>query len=105
VLIVDTPEGSVVIVGCAHPGIVSMPKRIAETTKKRTYMVIGGFHLMQTAADGVKRTIADFKALGMAWAGPTHCTGDEAITLFREAYGDRFIAGGVGTVVEGPKTP
>jgi len=31
--------------------------------------------------------------------GPTHCTGPEAIRLFKEAYGDRFIPGGVGTVV------
>jgi len=102
-LVVDTPEGSVVIVGCAHPGIVLMLKRIAETTKKPIHMVIGGFHLVQTPADDVKRIIADFKALGVALAGPTHCTGDEAIRLFREAYGDHFIAGGVGTVVEAPK--
>jgi 7,8-dihydropterin-6-yl-methyl-4-(beta-D-ribofuranosyl)aminobenzene 5'-phosphate synthase len=51
----------------------------------------------------VKRIVAEFQALGVAWAGPTHCTGDEAIRLFREAYGDRFIAGGVGTVVDAPK--
>jgi 7,8-dihydropterin-6-yl-methyl-4-(beta-D-ribofuranosyl)aminobenzene 5'-phosphate synthase len=103
-LVVDTPEGSVVIVGCAHPGIVSMLRRIAETTKRPIHMVVGGFHLMQTPAADVKQIIADFKALGVAWAGPTHCTGDEAIRLFREVYGDHFIAGGVGTVVNAPKT-
>ena len=66
-------------------------------------MVIGGFHLMQTPVADVKRIVADFKTLGVAWAGPTHCTGDEAIRQFREAYGDHFITGGVGTVVEAPK--
>jgi len=103
-LVVDAPAGSVVVVGCAHPGIVAMLKRIAETTKRPVHMVIGGFHLLQTPADEVKRIIADFKALGVAWTGPTHCTGDEAIRLFREAYGDRFITGGVGTVVDVPRT-
>jgi 7,8-dihydropterin-6-yl-methyl-4-(beta-D-ribofuranosyl)aminobenzene 5'-phosphate synthase len=103
-LVVDTPAGSVVVIGCAHPGIVEMLRRIAETTKRPIYMVIGGFHLLQTPAEDVKRIIADFKAMGIAWAGPTHCTGDEAIRLFREAYGDHFVTGGVGAVVEVPKT-
>jgi 7,8-dihydropterin-6-yl-methyl-4-(beta-D-ribofuranosyl)aminobenzene 5'-phosphate synthase len=102
-LVVDTPAGSVIVVGCAHPGIVAMLRRIAETTKRPIHMVIGGFHLLQTSSDDVKRIIADFKALGVAWTGPTHCTGDEAIRLFREAYGDHFIAGGVGTIVDVPK--
>jgi 7,8-dihydropterin-6-yl-methyl-4-(beta-D-ribofuranosyl)aminobenzene 5'-phosphate synthase len=98
-LVVETPRGSVVIVGCAHPGIISMLKDIAESTKRPISMVLGGFHLMQTPADDVKRMVAEFKALGVEWAGPTHCTGDEAIRLFREAYGDHFIPGGVGTVI------
>ena len=67
-------------------------------------MVLGGFHLGQTPADQVKQIIADFRSLGAAFAGPTHCTGDEAIRLFRQAYGDHLITGGVGTVVDAPRT-
>ena len=98
----DTRAGSVVIVG-AHPGIVAMLKRIAETTRRPVHMVVGGFHLLQTPPDDVRKIIAEFKTLGVAWVGPTHCTGDEAKRLFREAYGDHFVAGGVGTVVDLPK--
>ena len=101
-LVVDTRDGLVVIVGCAHPGIVPMLRRIRETTGRPVAMVLGGFHLFQTPAGEVRRIIADFKSMGVASAGPSHCTGDEAIALFREAYGDRFIRGGVGTVVEIP---
>jgi 7,8-dihydropterin-6-yl-methyl-4-(beta-D-ribofuranosyl)aminobenzene 5'-phosphate synthase len=43
--------------------------------------------------------VAAIKALGVARVGPTHCTGPDAISRFRDAYGDRFIPGGVGTVV------
>jgi 7,8-dihydropterin-6-yl-methyl-4-(beta-D-ribofuranosyl)aminobenzene 5'-phosphate synthase len=71
----------------------------AAETRRPIHTVIGGFHLMQTPGDQVRAIIGEFKALGVAWAGPTHCTGAEAIGLFREAYGDRFIQGGVGTVV------
>lgn len=104
-LVVDTPSGSVVLVGCAHPGIVSMLRRIAETTGRPIHMVIGGFHLLQTSDAQVRQIVADIKALGVAWLGPTHCTGDEAIRLFRDAYGARFIQGGVGTVVDAPRPP
>ncbi len=102
-LVVETPDGLIVIVGCSHPGIVAMLKRIAADTRRPIHMVIGGFHLMQTPADQVRTIIGEFKALGVAWAGPTHCTGADAIGLFREAYGDHFIEGGVGTVVAVPR--
>jgi 7,8-dihydropterin-6-yl-methyl-4-(beta-D-ribofuranosyl)aminobenzene 5'-phosphate synthase len=102
-LVADTPAGSVVVVGCAHPGIVLMLRQIAATTKRPLHMVLGGFHLLQTPPGEVKQIIAEFRAMGVAWVGPTHCTGDEAMRLFREAYGDHFIAGGVGTVVNAPK--
>jgi 7,8-dihydropterin-6-yl-methyl-4-(beta-D-ribofuranosyl)aminobenzene 5'-phosphate synthase len=101
-LLVDTPQGLVVIVGCAHPGIVSMLRQIKQTTNRPIYMVLGGFHLLQTGAAQVRQIVSDFKSLGVVYAGPTHCTGDEAIRLFREAYGDHFIQGGVGTVVGAP---
>ena len=61
--------------------------------------VVGGFHLLQTPADEVKRMVAAFREMGVGRVGPTHCTGPEAIRLFREAYGDRYIPGGVGAVV------
>ena len=101
-LLVDTRDGLVVIVGCAHPGIVPMIRRIRETSTRPVVMVLGGFHLLETPADEVRSVIAGLKSMGVAYAGPTHCTGEEAIRLFSEAYGDHFIRGGAGTIVEIP---
>jgi 7,8-dihydropterin-6-yl-methyl-4-(beta-D-ribofuranosyl)aminobenzene 5'-phosphate synthase len=98
-LIVDTPKGLIVVVGCSHPGIVAMLERIAETTKRPIHTVVGGFHLLTTPSDDIKKMVAAFKTMGVVRTGPTHCTGKQAIELFREAYGDQFIEGGVGTVV------
>ncbi len=98
-LLVDTPDGLVVIVGCSHPGIVTMLRHIKASTGRPIHTVLGGFHLMQTPADEVRRMAAAFQELGVRRVGPTHCTGPEAIGLFRDAYGDGFIQGGVGTVV------
>jgi hypothetical protein len=40
--------------------------------------------------------------LGVRKAAPSHCTGDEAIAMFRAARGDGFVAGGCGAVIELP---
>lgn len=98
-LVTEIPEGLVVVAGCAHPGIIPMLKQISASRKRPINMVLGGFHLLQTPADEVKHIVSEFKAMGIAYAGPTHCTGDEAIELFRAAYGDHFIRGGVGTII------
>lgn len=83
--VADIPEGLVVVVGCAHPGILSMLKQISAARKRPIYMVLGGLHLLQTPAAEVNRIAGEFKAMGVAYAGPAHCTGDEAIKLFRAA--------------------
>jgi 7,8-dihydropterin-6-yl-methyl-4-(beta-D-ribofuranosyl)aminobenzene 5'-phosphate synthase len=98
-LLIDTPGGLVVVVGCSHPGIVPMLQQITATSGRPIHAVVGGFHLMQTSAADVNGIVAAFKELGVGRAGPTHCTGPEAIRRFKEAFGDRFIQGGVGTVV------
>jgi 7,8-dihydropterin-6-yl-methyl-4-(beta-D-ribofuranosyl)aminobenzene 5'-phosphate synthase len=98
-LIIDTPDGLVVVVGCSHPGIVTMLQQIKTSTGRPIHMVLGGFHLLQTPAAAVSGIVAAFKDLGVGRVGPTHCTGAEAIRAFKEAFGDRYIGGGVGTVV------
>lgn len=98
-LLIDTPDGLVVVVGCSHPGIVPMLEQIKASSGKPVHAVVGGFHLLQTPAAEVSGMVAAIKALGVARVGPTHCTGPDAISRFRDAYGDRFVPGGVGTVV------
>jgi len=102
-LIVDTPDGLVVLVGCSHPGIVAMLRQIRQSTGRPIHTVIGGFHLLETPAAELNRIVAAVQDLGVVEIGPTHCSGDDAIRLFKEAYGERFIAGGVGTVVRAPR--
>ncbi len=98
-LTVDTPKGLVVIVGCSHPGIIQMLQKVKETMGRPLYMVLGGFHLLNVTAADVETIAAGFRTLGVQHAGPTHCTGDKAMEIFRKAYGSNYVTGGVGTVV------
>lgn len=104
-LLVDTPRGLVVVVGCAHPGILPMLDQIRRATGKPIHMVLGGFHLLDTPLAEARAIAAAVKSLGVAFAGPTHCTGDDGIVAFHEVYGDAFVHGGVGQVIQVEAAP
>jgi 7,8-dihydropterin-6-yl-methyl-4-(beta-D-ribofuranosyl)aminobenzene 5'-phosphate synthase len=99
-MILDTAEGAVLITGCSHPGIINILRKSKEILPKDTHLVFGGFHLLRTSETGVRQIIGEFKKLGVKKAGPTHCTGDQAIRMFRNAYGGDFVQMGVGRTLQ-----
>jgi len=96
-LLVETDEGVIMVTGCAHPGIASMAERAAEFGD--VYLVMGGFHLSGESKAQIEAIIDRFSHLGVQKVGPSHCTGDLAIRLFREVWGDDFVEAGAGAVI------
>lgn len=47
--------------------------------------------------------IQTFQKLGTHRCGPSHCTGDHAIELFKEAYGSDFVSLGTGRTLHVPR--
>ena len=99
-LLIDTDDGLGVIVGCAHPKPDVMLAQIKQQTGRPVLMLIGGFHLLDYSGEAINRTIANFEEQGVRYVGPTHCTGGAATDAMRRSWGDRFVEGGVGTVVQ-----
>jgi len=99
-LVLDTPDGLVVITGCAHPGVVEMVDRACTLRKGAIRLVLGGFHLGGLDDTAVDAVIAAFRSRNVAFVAPTHCTGDRAIARFQAAFGDRFVPAGSGRVIE-----
>jgi 7,8-dihydropterin-6-yl-methyl-4-(beta-D-ribofuranosyl)aminobenzene 5'-phosphate synthase len=99
-LVLDTPRGLIVMTGCAHPGIVSIVEKAAAVGKKNVWMVLGGFHLLETSPAEVEKVIARFRELGVQRVGATHCTGDTAIAMFKKAFGQNFVELGVGRKID-----
>jgi len=101
-LIVETAEGMAIITGCAHPGIVN----IVSTAKKHhhddVYMVVGGFHLSQMSHGEVRNIVSRLQRAGVRKVAPSHCTGAHARNLFRDAWRENFIEGGVGARIVMP---
>ena len=99
-LVVGTARGLLVITGCAHPGIVDVVRRAKEIAGQEVYLVMGGFHLGGASEAAVAGVIEGFRQLGVQKVAPCHCTGDLALRLFAEAYGEDFIQVGVGGIVD-----
>ncbi len=101
-IVLETHKGLVIITGCAHPGILEIVNRVRELKSGPIYMVLGGFHLMRHKKDAVLGIIRAMQAIGVQQCGASHCTGEEAIKMFRTAYGDDFIDLGTGSRIEIP---
>lgn len=101
-LVVETRDGTVVITGCAHPGGANMVRQAQEIVPGKIALLAGGFHLYATSKEELPSIIAELRQLGVEKVLPCHCTGDEAITLFRTEYGESYIEGGVGRTVTLP---
>jgi 7,8-dihydropterin-6-yl-methyl-4-(beta-D-ribofuranosyl)aminobenzene 5'-phosphate synthase len=98
-LVIQTPEGVVVIAGCSHPGIDKIVEAAA-AIDPRVYIVMGGFHLPNAADEEIAQiatTLHDTYKVGRL--APGHCTGEPAFALFRKTWGDRYLYAGVGSVI------
>lgn len=98
-LVVETAEGWVVVTGCAHPGVVQLTQRARELTGCELELVMGGFHLVDSSRARIEGIIDSLRELGVQRAAPSHCSGDKAREVFAEAFGDKYIASGVGAVI------
>lgn len=97
-LVLDTTEGLVVVTGCAHPGIVEIVKKAKQMLNKDVYLVLGGFHLLDLSDSQIQGIIQQLRDLGVRKVGPSHCTGDRPIELFKQEYREDFVPMGVGRI-------
>lgn len=95
-LCLETSEGLVVITGCSHPGIVRILKTAKELSEQDICLAFGGFHLKGHSSEQIEGIIGEIKKLGVQKIGPTHCTGDAAIAMFKRAWGEDFVSMGAG---------
>ncbi len=99
-LVLRTERGLVIITGCAHPGIFKMVKTAKDLFNEDVLLVMGGFHLEWASKGKIENIIKAFEDIDVKYAGPCHCTGEKARTLFAKHFGDNYINIGVGKVVK-----
>jgi 7,8-dihydropterin-6-yl-methyl-4-(beta-D-ribofuranosyl)aminobenzene 5'-phosphate synthase len=81
-LVVETVSGVVVLLGCAHSGVVNTLERVAELTNRRQVLAaVGGMHLRSASVERLRRTADALQAFGIETIAPCHCTGANALAL------------------------
>jgi 7,8-dihydropterin-6-yl-methyl-4-(beta-D-ribofuranosyl)aminobenzene 5'-phosphate synthase len=98
-----TGSGVIVLLGCAHAGVINTLDHIANLTGNAPLLaVIGGMHLRTASKERIAWTIEQLRRLGPELFVPAHCTGSTATTALMEAFGVQCRAGEVGYQVELP---
>ena len=89
----DGADGVVVILGCAHSGVVNTLDYVRKLTGGKPFRaVIGGMHLVSAKPERVDRTIHALRDYDVATLAPMHCTGPEATGAIRSAFLGACIA-------------
>ncbi|BDR91520.1 MBL fold metallo-hydrolase [Vulcanisaeta souniana] len=88
--------GSVIVVGCSHPGIDNIVKR-GYGLFGDVYLVVGGFH-------GPTRQQLDSVAKYSRYVCPAHCSGDEARHYVSTRYPGKYCDVRTGSILNLPIT-
>lgn len=97
----ETRAGLVVILGCAHAGVVNTLTYIRDLVPGRpVHAVIGGMHLGAAGPERIAATLAVFRELDPRWILPLHCTGFEAAARMWNDFPERVLPCPVGTEMD-----
>ena len=100
-LIIKAEAGLVIILGCAHRGIINTIHHAQQVTGvKKVHMVLGGCHLFNAPEERVRLTISALQELGVESLGVSHCTGLPAAGTMAQEFGKRFFFNIAGTVTK-----
>ncbi|AOY58193.1 MULTISPECIES: MBL fold metallo-hydrolase [Desulfococcus] len=101
-MIVDSDAGLILVLGCAHAGMVNIIEHVmAETGRDRIYAVIGGTHLAFAGDAQFEETVRAIDRYRIDKVGVSHCTGLERASQLHARLKERFFFGCVGSVLDG----
>ncbi len=99
-LIIKTEAGLVVILGCAHRGIINTIHRIRQLTGvEKIHTIVGGSHLMGVSEERLWKTIEALRELCIERMGLCHCTDLPAASILTQEFGKVFFFNKAGTVI------
>jgi len=100
-LILNTDKGMVLILGCAHSGMINIIHHVINKMRKeKFYAILGGTHLDFLTSEQLEESIKFLKKIDIDKIGVSHCTGMRAAFRLHQEFGDRFFYGCVGSILE-----
>ncbi len=100
-LLLETRSGPVVLLGCAHAGVVEILDDLSRKTGYREfYAVIGGTHLSTAPEAYINRAIEAFNDYRVKVLGTSHCTGFYASARIMKHFKKKFVPANVGSTFD-----
>lgn len=101
-LVIDALSGLVVVLGCAHAGLINILRHVSrQLPGKRIHTVLGGTHLDFADEAQFAQTLDALEEFGIERLAVSHCTGLPRAAQLQARLGQRFCFACVGTVLEG----
>jgi 7,8-dihydropterin-6-yl-methyl-4-(beta-D-ribofuranosyl)aminobenzene 5'-phosphate synthase len=100
-LAIETTWGLLVVLGCAHSGIINTLEHVKkESGIDEIFAVVGGTHLASSSEQMFLETIKALKHLDIKLLSPCHCSGSIAVARLFGELRNRIVFNGVGTHIE-----
>lgn len=100
-MVIKTSLGLVIVLGCAHAGMVNILNHAIERTgDERIHAVLGGTHLGLSPEPQFDPTMDAVKKFDIRMLAVSHCTGQAPVARLAAEFGDSFAFGRVGFVLE-----
>lgn len=91
-LITDTKVSKLLYAGCTHHGLeLLLPYVFEEMKIDKIDAFVGGLHLMGRTEEQIKKSLEISKRYNVEKWLVNHCTGEEAVRIWKEEYGERCM--------------
>jgi len=100
-VVIESPSGPILLLGCAHAGVVNILEHVKEKMGlDRIHAVIGGTHLGFSPKEQTAAFIEAVEVYGVRCIATAHCTGPGPSATLRAHFGSKFSEARAGAVFE-----
>ena len=90
-MLLESAKGLVVVLGCAHAGLINTLEYAREITGQPIYAAIGGMHLRDASDNRIAKTMEALKKYDLKHVIPCHCSGDGPTKIIQETFPNCFL--------------
>ena len=100
-LAVETAKGLVILLGCAHAGLMNTVEWFRKNLdNRRIHAIVGGTHLGPASDEQFAATVGYLAKLDFARLGVSHCTGQIRSAQLYAKFPNKVFFANVGTIVK-----
>ena len=100
-LVIDSDKGLILVLGCAHAGMINIIEYAMEKMNRdKIHAILGGTHLGFSNEEQFDETLKVIDKYKIDFIGVSHCTGLLKASMLHAKLKERFFFGTVGSTLE-----